>query len=83
MSMWTIHVALARARDQELARVRRDLTAAREALLGQRPSEPAGGVQDAYFPVVVLGIYEQQVLHASTWPFNPTVICSPSESVHV
>jgi len=74
MSMWTIHVALAKAQDQELARVRRDLAAARQALIGQRPSEASGIVQDAYFPVVVLGIYEQQVLHASTWPFNPAIV---------
>jgi len=73
-SMWTIHVALAKAQDKELARVRRDLAAAREALLRHRACESAGAAQDAYFPVVVLGVYEQQVLHASTWPFNPTIV---------
>jgi hypothetical protein len=31
-------------------------------------------VQDAYFPAVVLGVYEQQVLDAPTWPFNPAVV---------
>ena len=74
MSMWTIHVALAKAQDKELARVRRDLGAAREALLRHRACESAGAVQDAYLPVVVLGAYEQQVRHASTWPFNPTIV---------
>jgi len=74
MSMWTIHVALAKAQDKELATVRRDLAAAREALLRHRTGESAGAVQDLYFPVVVLGVYEQQVLHASTWPFNPTIV---------
>ena len=74
MSMWTVHVALAKAQDKELATVRRDLTAARDALLRRRAGESARAVQDAYLPVVVLGIYEQQVLDASTWPFNPTIV---------
>ena len=74
MSMWTIHVALAKAQDKELARVRRDLAAAREALLRHRACESAGVVQDAYFPVVVLGVYEQQVRDAPTWPFNPAIV---------
>ena len=74
MSMWTIHVALAKAQHKELARVRRDLAAAREALLRQRDGESTGAVQDAYLPVVVLGTYERQVLDASTWPFNPTIV---------
>ena len=74
MSMWTVHVALAKAQDKELARVRRDLAAAREALLRQRACEMAGAVQDAYLPVVVLGLYERQVLDAPTWPFNPTIV---------
>jgi hypothetical protein len=74
MSMWTVHVALARARDKELATVRRDLAAARESLLRHRACESAGAVQDAYRPVVVLGLYERQVLDAPTWPFNPTIV---------
>jgi hypothetical protein len=74
MSMWTIHGALARAQDKELARVRRDLAVAREALLRHRACESAGAVHDAYSPVVVLGVYEQQVLDASTWPFNPAIV---------
>jgi hypothetical protein len=74
MSMWTIHVALAKAQANELSRVRRDLAAAREALKRDRARESAGALQDAYFPVVVLGVYEQQVLGASTWPFNPTIV---------
>ena len=74
MSMWTIHVVLARAQDKELARVRRDLGAAREALLRHHACESRGAVQDVYLPVVVLGVYEQQVLDASTWPFNPAIV---------
>lgn len=74
MSMWTIHVALAQAQDRELARVRRDLAAARATLARQRAGDTAGDVQDAYLPAVVLGVYEQQVLDAPTWPFNPTIV---------
>ena len=39
MSMWTIHIALAKAQDKELARVRRDLAAAREALARHRDDD--------------------------------------------
>jgi len=74
MSMWTIHVALARAQDKELATVRRDLSAARDALLRHRGCESSESVEDAYRPVVVLGVYEQQVLDAPTWPFNPAIV---------
>jgi len=74
MSMWTVHVALARAQDKELATVRRDLAAAREALLRHRAGESATALENAYGPVVVLGTYEQQVLDAPTWPFNPAIV---------
>jgi hypothetical protein len=74
MSMWTVHIALAKAQDKELARVRRDLATAREALDRQRAGDIAGAVQDAYVPAVVLGLYERQVLDAPTWPFNPTIV---------
>jgi hypothetical protein len=74
MSVWTIHVALARAQEKELARVRRDLVAAREALHRGRPDDRAGAVQDPYLPVVVRGMYERQVLDAPTWPFNPAIV---------
>jgi hypothetical protein len=74
MSVWAIHVALAKAQERELARVRRDLVAAREALHRYWAGDPAGAVHDAYLPVVVCGIYEKQVLDASTWPFNPTIV---------
>ena len=74
MSMWTVHVALVRAQDKELARVRRDLTVARDALTRRRDCETAEAVQDAYLPVVILGVYERQVLKASTWPFNLAIV---------
>lgn len=74
MSMWTVHVALAKAQDKELARVRRELIVAREALVDARDSGTARSAQDAYLPVVILGIYERQVLNASTWPFNLAIV---------
>lgn len=74
MSMWTVHKALARAQDKELASVRRDLAAAREALASGHGSETAGPVQDVYLPVVILGAYEKQVLDAPTWPFDLAIV---------
>jgi hypothetical protein len=74
MSMWTVHVALVRAQDKELARVRRDLTVARADLARRRDCETAEAVHDAYLPVVILGDYEHQVLKASTWPFNLAIV---------
>jgi hypothetical protein len=74
MSMWTIHVALAKAQHKELARVRHDLAAARETLARERSGDIAGAVQDAYLPATILGLYERQVLAAPTWPFNPTIV---------
>jgi hypothetical protein len=74
MSMWTVHVALAGAQDKELARVRRDLAAAREVLLRHHAAASESAAHDPYLPVVVLGAYERQVLDASTWPFNPAIV---------
>jgi hypothetical protein len=74
MSMWTVHVALARAQSKELARVRSDLVLARETLVHERDRETARTVQDTYLPVVILGVYERQVLNASTWPFNLAIV---------
>lgn len=74
MSMWTVHMALVSAQDKELAKVRRDLTVARDALTHRRDCETAAALQDAYLPVVMLGVYERQVLKASTWPFNLAIV---------
>jgi hypothetical protein len=74
MSMWTIHMALVRAQDKELDKVRRDLTVARDALTRRRDCETAEAVQYAYLPVVILGVYERQVLKASTWPFSLAIV---------
>ena len=56
------------------ATVRRDLSAARDALARQREGDAPASVQDAYLPVVILGVYERQVLQASTWPFNLAIV---------
>jgi hypothetical protein len=72
MSVWAIHVALARAQEKELVRVRRDLAAARQAMRSDVPGP--GMVEALYLPVVVCGIYEKQVLDAPTWPFNPKIL---------
>jgi hypothetical protein len=74
MSVWAIHVALAKVQNRELARVRRDLAAAREALHRAWAGDPAGVARDAYLSVAACGIYEKQVLDTSTWPFNPTIV---------
>lgn len=74
MSMWTVHVALVKAQNKELARVRSDLREARKALFRGREGETAGAVQDAYLSVVILGVYERQVLDAPTWPFNLAIV---------
>ena len=74
MSMWSVHRALAKAQDKELATVRRDLTLAREALVNGRGSDTPGPMHHAYLPVVVLGAYERQVLDAPTWPFNLVIV---------
>lgn len=72
MSLWTVHVALVKARDEELVTVRHDLAAAREALLRHRVS--GSTAVDAYRPVVTLATYEQQVLEAPTWPFDSKIV---------
>ena len=74
MSVWAIHVALARAQEKELVRVRRDLAAARQAMRSAVPGSAPRMVAARYLPVVVCGIYEQQVLDAPTWPFNPKIL---------
>jgi hypothetical protein len=73
-SMWAVHVALAKAQDVELAKVRRDLARARATMQSHRAGEVETAVHDAYLAVVVLGAYERQVLDASTWPFNPAIV---------
>jgi len=77
-SIWSIHVALMVAQERELAIVRRHWTRSRDEL--RRHLAQAGsalGAEDAarlYEPLVVFGTYEQQVLDASTWPFNPKIV---------
>ncbi len=73
-STWSIHVALVAAQDRELADVRKRLETVRRELkrrLSQDAENDAAGI---YRPAVVLGLYEKQVLEASTWPFNPKIV---------
>lgn len=74
MSVWAIHLALTKAQTKELARIRHDLAAAREALHNSWAYHPNGAALEAYLPVAACGAYEKQVLDASTWPFNPTIV---------
>lgn len=77
-SIWSVHVALVAAQERELATVRRHLSRARDRLRRQlAQAGPAFGTEDAarlYDPVVVFATYEQQVLEASTWPFDPKIV---------
>ena len=74
MSMWTVHVALINARDTELATVRCDLAAARQALCRARAGADTDATKDSYVLAVTLATYQRQVLEAPTWPFNPTIV---------
>lgn len=82
-STWSIHVALRAARDRELADVRRRLQAARDDLKRRLAQQAEPDVARAYEPVVMLGLYEKQVLEASTWPFNPKIAKELAFSVAV
>jgi hypothetical protein len=82
-STWSIHVALRAARDRELADVRQRLAAARGDLRQHLARHPGPDGAGAYEPVVMLGLYEKQVLEASTWPFNPKIVKELAASVAV
>ena len=70
--------ALVVAPERELTTIRQHWSRSRGELrrhLAQAGS--ACGAEDAarlYNPLVILGTYEQQVLEASTWPFNPKIV---------
>jgi hypothetical protein len=73
-SIWNIHDALVAAQQRELAVVRQHWSRARGEL--KRKLAEGAAVEGAglYEPIVVLGAYENQVLAASTWPFNPKIV---------
>jgi hypothetical protein len=82
-STWSIHAALRAARDRELADVRRRLDLTRGELKRVLALDVGADATCAYQPVVVLGLYEKQVLEASTWPFNPKIVKELLASVAV
>lgn len=77
-SIWSIHVALVVAQERELRIVREHRSRARAALRRHlAEADRARSTEDAarlYDPLVVFGNYEQQVLDASTWPFNAKIV---------
>jgi len=73
-SMWSIHMALVAAQQRELAVVHRQWQLARTELKRRLAETGEQDIADLYYPVVVLGAYESQVLAASTWPFNPKIV---------
>ncbi len=73
-SVWGIHDALVAAQQRELAVVRQHWNTARSDLKLKLAEGAAGEPAGLYEPIVVLGAYEQQILAASTWPFNPKIV---------
>jgi hypothetical protein len=73
-SVWGIHDALVAAQKRELAVVRQHWNTARSELKLKLAEGAAGEPAGLYEPIVVLGAYEQQILAASTWPFNPKLV---------
>jgi hypothetical protein len=73
-SIWSIHDALVAAQRRELMVVRHHWSDARSELKRKLAEGAAGEAANLYAPIVVLGMYESQVLAASTWPFNPKIV---------
>jgi hypothetical protein len=73
-SVWGIHDALVAAQQRELAVVHQHWNLARSELKRKLAEGATGDPAALYEPIVVLGAYEQQILAASTWPFNPKIV---------
>jgi hypothetical protein len=73
-SVWGIHDALVAAQQRELAVVHQHWNLARSELKRKLAEGATGEPAALYEPIVVLGAYEQQILAASTWPFNPKIV---------
>ena len=71
---WSIHGAMASARRRELAMVRKNLSDARRQLKQHAAQGTPDATDRLYSAVAVWGIYERQVLEASTWPFNAGIV---------
>jgi hypothetical protein len=73
-SVWGIHDALLAAQQRELAVVRQHWDSARSELKRKLADGAAGEAAGLYEPIAAVGAYEQQILAASTWPFNPKIV---------
>ena len=73
-SIWNIHEALVAAQQRELALVHQHWSSARSELKRKLAEGGADDGAGLYAQVAAAGAYENQVLAASTWPFNPKIV---------
>ena len=73
-SVWSIHEALVAAQQRELAVVHQHWTTARSDLKRKLAEGAADDVGLLYGPIAAVAAYENRVLAASTWPFNPKIV---------
>jgi hypothetical protein len=73
-SIWSIHIALVAAQRRELAIVHEHWLRARSEFKHKLDQDGQDGATGLYEPMVVLGAYENLVLAASTWPFDPKIV---------
>lgn len=74
ISIWSIHDALVAAQERELAVVHEHWSQARSELKQKLAEGAADEVASLYAPIAAVSEYENQVLAASTWPFNPKIV---------
>ena len=74
ISIWSIHDALVAAQRRELAVVRAHWSKARSELKLKLAQGEADEVASLYAPIAAVSEYENRVLAASTWPFNPKIV---------
>ena len=74
LSIWSIHAALDSAKRRELAMARQHLGDARRELKQHITQSVGDSTDRLYASVAVWGLYERQVLEASTWPFNAGIV---------
>ena len=74
ISIWSIHDALVAAQQRELAVVHEHWSKARSHLKQKLAEGTADEVANLYGPIAAVSEYENRVLAASTWPFNPKTV---------
>ena len=74
IAIWSIHDALVAAQRRELAVVHEHWIQARSELKQKLAQGAAGEVASLYAPMAAVSEYENRVLAASTWPFNPKIV---------